>query len=196
MKEINKVKNKYSFIILIFITILVLYFSLKDNFNGILNVLINVNIFWLIIAILLMMAYWLFRSIPIYMFSKEFKPDYNFKKSLKLTMKTQFFNGVTPFASGGQPFEIYSLKKDGIPISQGTNVVIQNFIVYQIALVFLGIFGIIYNYYYNIFTEVGILKKLIIIGFIINLSVTIITFMIAFLEDFNNVVISFIINIL
>lgn len=194
MKLIDKTKR--SFILLLLVTILVLYFSLKDDFEGILNALIGVNVFWLFISILLMLGYWFLRSIPQYLFCKDFKDDYTFRQSFKLTLKTQFFNGVTPFASGGQPFEIYSLKKDGVPISKGTNVVIQNFIVYQIALILLGIFSIIYNHVFVIFPKNSLLKKLILVGFIVNLSVTTVTFMIAFLEKFNNFVIEFVIKIL
>ena len=53
---------------------------------------------------------------------------------------TQFFNGITPFSTGGQPMEIYMLKNHGFRYTKATNVIMQNFIVYQLALVIFGLF--------------------------------------------------------
>lgn len=193
---IGKIKTKFNFLFIALLTIIVLYFSLKDNFNDIMNLIFSMNVYWFIVAILLMISYWFLRTIPLYIFIREFKKDYSFLKVFRLILKTQFFNGVTPFASGGQPFEIIALKKDNISIPNGTNIIIQNFIVYQIALILLGVFAISYNHFFNVFKEVGLLKQLVTIGFIVNLLVTIGLFMIAFMEKFNNLVISFLISIL
>ena len=72
---------------------------------------------------------------------------------------TQFFHAITPFAAGGQPWQIYKLKKDGLTLAESTNVVIQDFIAYQIALVFLGLCAITSNYIFNIFPSDSLLKN-------------------------------------
>ena len=45
----NKFKNIFNYILLLLITIIVLYFSLKDNFEVTLNELKKVNLYLLII---------------------------------------------------------------------------------------------------------------------------------------------------
>ncbi len=98
---------------------------------------------------------------------------------------TQFFHAITPFAAGGQPWQIYKLKKDGLSLGESTNVIIQDFIAYQIALVFLGGIAIISNYIFHIFPSDSLLKKLVTIGFIINTLVVIVLFLTAFSKKWN-----------
>ena len=81
--------------------------------------------------------------------------------------------------------EIYYLHKEGIPITKATNITLQNFIVYQISLVLTGIIAIIYNEFYNLFPNNNLIKKLVILGFIINLLVLIVTYIISFGKRIN-----------
>jgi uncharacterized membrane protein YbhN (UPF0104 family) len=39
----------------------------------------------------------------------------NFKKSMIVALVGQYYNAVTPFASGGQPVQIYYMSRFGIP---------------------------------------------------------------------------------
>lgn len=189
-------KNIINFLILGLITALVLYFSLKDNFHEIMTQILGLNIFWLLIAVLLLFLYWGFRAFSIHSVIVKFKKEYTIKQSLKLTLVTQFFNAVTPFATGGQPFQVYALKKDGIGITSGTNIIMQNFIVYQVALVLLGILAVGYNGIFHVFKSAVILKHLVTIGFLINTLVVVFLFLIAFGKRFNTFVIDKAIKIL
>ena len=102
---------------------------------------------------------------------------------------TQFFHAITPFAAGGQPWQIYKLKKDGLSLGESTNVVIQDFIAYQIALVLLGGLAITSNYIFHIFPSDSLLKRLVTIGFIINTAVVIVLFLVAFSKKWNKKII-------
>ena len=188
--------NKYNFIIILIVTILVLFLSLKDDFIGIINQIFNINPIFLLLSFLLIFAYYFLRTIVLNNIITKFKRDYSFKETLKLTLKTQFFNGITPFATGGQPFQVYMLKKDGIKISNATNIIVQNFIVYQIALVILGVIAVIYNHFFNLFKDVTLLKNLVTIGFIINSLVIIILFVLAFTTKLNKKIGNLVIKIL
>lgn len=192
----SKKKTIFNFLILVLITGLVLYFSLKDNYDEIIHQLTTLNWFWLVIGMFLVISYWFLRSISFHHFVKEFKPEYKFQNAFKIALETQFFNAITPFASGGQPFQIYTLKQDGISLTKGTNIVIQNFIVYQIALILLGSIAVIANHFMNIFTEVGILRQLVSIGFIANGLVTAFLFLVAFAKKANQLIIHNILKIL
>lgn len=189
-------KKKFNYIILILISTIVLYFSLKDNAVETIGELKNMNILFVLLAVIFVSFCWIFRSLSLYIFTKKFKSNFKYTSALKLTLTTLFFDGVTPFSSGGQPFQVYYLKKHDLPVVDGTNIIIQNFIVYQIALVFLGVVAIISNRIFNIFPQVGLLQKLVTIGFIINLLVTIGLFSIAFLKKFNKFICKVVIGIL
>ena len=191
----DKRKNKFFFTLLLILTVVVLYFSLKDHFFDIIYQLQNLNIFWLFIAIILVIGYWLFSSMAMYMISKKFKPDIKFSNIFKLNVVTQFFNGVTPFSSGGQPYQIYALKNEGIDIVDSTNITVETFVAYQVSLIFLGFVAVISNLCLRLFPEVSILKIFVILGFTVNALVGIFLFVIAFTKRFNKFILKFIITV-
>ncbi len=189
-------KKKLNIIILILITIIVLYFSLKDDFFNIINQIIKMNIWYLLIAFVLIILFWVFRSYPMYTFCKKIKNDFKYRESFQLTLRTQFFNAVTPFSTGGQPYQIYYLKKTGIDYASSTGIVLENFIVYQIALVILGLVSLFANHMFSIFNKVPLLSKLIAIGFIMNTLVIVVMFVLAFTTKLNKFLISLAIKFL
>ena len=189
-------KTIINILVLFLISGLVLYFCLKDNFNETVDVLLSSNKLFILLGILMIVVYWMIRGVSMYSITKKFKSDYKYKNALRLVVETQFFHAITPFASGGQPYEIYSLKTDNISISDVTNISIQNFIVYQIALVLLGVFAFITNSFLNLYSNVSLLKNLIILGFAINTFVIIALFALTFCKGLHKVVVKFIINVL
>ena len=171
MKNNPKIKFKSNFIILVLITIIIMVLSLKDDFDDILKILTKVNFWWIIVAIILVFAYWGYRAISIIIFAKKFNKDYEIKEGMKLVVATQFFNAITPFASGGQPFQVYMLTKNKIKTNQAISVVAVNFICYQIALVMMGVLALISNSIFNIFKKVTFLQHLVTLGFLVNVFV-------------------------
>jgi len=189
-------KKKINYIILFIVTILVLYFSLKDNFNEIINQIVNMNIFYLMVAFLLLIIFWIFRSYPMYSFSKKINKEFTYLDSIILTLRTQFFNAVTPFATGGQPYQIYYLKNKNIDYASSTSIVLENFIVYQVALVLLGLIALFTNKMFNVFNNNDLLQELIALGFIVNTLVIVIMFIVAFSKKMNKRIIDFAIKVL
>ena len=92
--------------------------------------------------------------------------------------------------------EVYMLTKHKISSSKSTMITLQNFIFYQIALVLFGLGAVIYNSIYNIFPKVPILKRLVLIGFIINTLVAVVIILISISKKATKTVINLIINIL
>ncbi len=178
-------KNFINALLLIGITVLVLYFSLKDDFHAIIDQLKNIHTGWLLVAFVLVILYWVLRSKAIHIFTKQIVPKTRYLSSFQLMLRTQFFNAVTPFATGGQPYQVYHLVKDGMKITSATSVIIQNFIVYQIAIVFLGLVAVLANHTFSLFAKNILLQRLVGLGFIINTSVIVILFLVAFSKKLN-----------
>lgn len=174
-------KNKKINLIILFIALgLVLYFTLKDDFNGIMTELKEVNILIFLIAILVFLISLFFKSMSLKIFINEYKKEYSIKNAYQLTLIGQFLNGITPFQSGGQPFQIYLLKKDGVRISDSTNAMIKDFIAFQSALILVGIFALLINIKLDVFSKNVYLNGLIFLGFTINLIIMILLLIIAF----------------
>ena len=165
-------KKKTNYIVLFVAIVLVLYFTLKDDFSNIIEQLKNVNIFIYIIAFSVFMLSLLFKSISLKIFTNEYK-DYSLKKTFNLNLISLFLNGITPFQTGGQPFQIYLMKKDGFRISDATNAMIGDCIAYQTALIIIGFIALIINLSFNIFSIDHSMSLLVLLGFVINVIVLI-----------------------
>ena len=150
---------------------IVVFFTLKDDFNGAMNYFKNINYLWILVAILFMMLNIFFQSLSQYRFLKEVKPEYKFSSCFKLMCMAMFFNAITPFSSGGQPFEMYLLNKEGIKVSDSLNALIQNFITYQFGLIFTSTIAIIVNAIFKILPDSLLLQKIVLIGYFVNIIV-------------------------
>lgn len=196
MKKHLKLKSKsISFIVIFLLTIIVLYFSLKDNFNSVVNQFLNLNLFWLLIGFILIVGYWFFASLSMHLIARKFSNNLELKEVFRINVVTHFFNAVTPFSSGGQPYQIYALKKNKINIVDCTNITIQNFVAYQSALIILGTLAIIFNHVFDLFPDIRLLRILVIIGYLVNLFVAIGLFAISFTQKLNRFILKIMINI-
>lgn len=195
MKKNNILKRVISFIIIAIITSLVLYYSLKDDYKNIIHEIKTINKLWFLVAFIMMFMYWLIKALVRKKLVSKFNKNYKFIDSFKLSLELNFFNGVTPFATGGEPYEVYSLTKHGIKGTDSTNIMIQNFITYQIALVLLGMIAIITNQFVHIFPS-GFLTYLITIGFTINFLVIVFLFVITFGKKIDKFIMKIIVFIL
>ncbi len=172
-------------IILGIITAIVLFFVLKDDFTSVVDLLLKANIIWIILAITMEALTIIFQALSFYQIVKSYKSNYKFSSVIKLMIVTKFFNGITPFSTGGQPLQIYMLNKEGIRLTKATNMIIQNFILYQMALVTYGIVAIALNYKFHLFANVPVLRRLILLGFAINTAIVVLLAIISFSNKFN-----------
>lgn len=58
-----------------------------------------------------------------------------------------FYSGITPSATGGQPMQLYHMKKDGLKISESTVVLMTVAVLYKFVLVVIGLFMLLFGYH-------------------------------------------------
>lgn len=189
-------KLKSQSIILVFITAIIMYLLLKDDFPQIVSTILRMKYIYLIIGIVLIVFYWLIKAIALYLISKEYSKTISFKSIFLQTIITQFFNGVTPFSTGGQPMQIYMLNKSKISLAKSTNIVMQEFITYQVALVLYGIFAVLVNYKLEIFNDAVVLKNLVLLGFLINTSICIVMLILSFSKKMSKTLFNIVFKVL
>lgn len=105
----------------------------------------------------------------------------SFFNSINIAFSSNFYNGITPFASGGQPFQIYYYNKVGIKPEDSTSALVVQFIVHQACLCLFALVAMIS--YFSFLTKeienipIGFLTinfpTMVCIGFMINLSILI-----------------------
>lgn len=188
--------KKVNYILLLIFTVLVLYFSLRDDFLNVVSNIYAMQPIWVILAVLLMCVYWIFKALIIKRYASYYQKAYTFKKAFSLQMKTMFFNGITPFSSGGQPFQVLSLKKDGIRMSDGSNIIIISSFLHQISLFTFMSIAIIANRFIHMFPENSFIRRLCILGFVINVIFILFLLLIMFSKKFNETIVNFVIKML
>ena len=191
MKKI--IKN--SFLVLI-ITIVLLFIMLRKDYKTIISAIVDSNKLYLLLALLFYFISFFIDSFSFHMIIRNYTKNYSYSNTLKLNMMTKFFNGVTPLSTGGQPLQIYELYKNKVKLDDSTNIVVQFFIIYQIAVVIFSTIAVILNYIFHIFAKDLFVRKLVVLGYIINIVVLLVLFLISFNKDFNFKIIGFGINIL
>ena len=178
-------------IFIIFIVLgIVLYFSLKDDYEEILSYIMRMDIKWFLFGLFGIILYRSLVGLASYSVVIANNNKVSLLRMIQINFIILFFHGVTPFAGGGQPMEIYYLHNEKISVPQVTNIVLQNFILYQIALIIMELFAIIYNSYFHLFPKDSIIRKLVIIGFLINVLVLVVSIMLSFGKKFNKFILN------
>lgn len=201
----NTKKKSYKFLIyfslVIVLTGLSLFFSLYQNFDSISAALRNANWKYLLIILSVVVFSFVIDGAIILIFCRLYTRKYHLHQGLATSMVGAFYSAVTPGASGGQIMQVYTMKKQGVETSNGASIMIMAFIVYQLALVTIGIIAVFFKW--NLITSIGQFSfefgsislpvpaiLLTIIGFIINLSVIGLLFLMSYSKWIHNIILN------
>ena len=138
------IRNGILFIVLLIATFMIIFHNY--DFNKTINTMLEVNIFYVILGIIMMIIYFLCESINIKNILLSLGKDISLIRCIKYTLTGFFFSGITPAASGGQPMEIYYMKKEGIPVSNSTLALLVQFCSFKIIMISFGVIGAVLNY--------------------------------------------------
>ncbi|WP_432403356.1 lysylphosphatidylglycerol synthase transmembrane domain-containing protein [Wukongibacter sp. M2B1] len=166
------------------IILIILFFSLRNEFDAVLKQLLKVDIRFLLLSIFCIIVFWTFEAMALGTFVRKNDKTYNYLFPFGMTLATQFFNGITPFSSGGQPMQIYYMTRKNIDIHNATNICIQSLTVHQIVLVCINIIVIVYQSTTG-FLANPVNKKLMWLGFGVNLAILLAFYAVSYMPRFN-----------
>jgi len=171
----------YTLISLSAIIMLYILFS-SNNIIQIYSILKSIKIIYIFIAILSLFAFWIFEAFMIYVliikFSDKEKSINTFWLAIKATMIGQYYSNITPFASGGQPVQLYILRDENVPVGIGTAVLLTKFLLFQIGVTFYSLILAIYRIQQLISYKNGV-SFFVLTGLLINISMISIIVLIA-----------------
>lgn len=101
---------------------------------------------FLFLAFLSMIFYWIFDGYILYRMKKTLSIEGSFVSSFRLAMIGQYYSALTPFATGGQPAQVYSLSQDKVPVGKSSSLMITKLLTYQIIVTFYSIFMFIIKF--------------------------------------------------
>ncbi|WP_411677908.1 lysylphosphatidylglycerol synthase transmembrane domain-containing protein [Caproicibacter sp.] len=90
---------------------------------------------WLLAAVLAAVACWLLEGFEINLLCRHMKPNWKFSRSFSAGMIGFLYSAVTPFATGGQPMQMYTLSNMGMDTGMAGSVVAVKTLVYQVVMV-------------------------------------------------------------
>ena len=128
-----------------------------EDIGEIVKILEQVNVLWLIPGVICVVVFIWGESIIIYYMMRTLKIRLKKWTCFLFSSVGFFFSCITPSASGGQPAQIYYMKKEKIPIPVSTLVLMIVTITYKLVLVVVGLWlvlfgqGFIHKYLWLVF---------------------------------------------
>ncbi len=138
------IRNFVIFILLIALTF-VLIFKNYD-YQSTIEIIHNTDKKFIFLAILVMFLNITFESVNIKYILKTLGNEISLFKMISYTFVGFFYSGITPAAGGGQPMEIYYMRKDKIPVTSSTIALLLETCSFHIVTILFGVIGVIYNY--------------------------------------------------
>ncbi|MGL5382653.1 MAG: lysylphosphatidylglycerol synthase transmembrane domain-containing protein [Culicoidibacterales bacterium] len=140
----NNKKNLLYFFLITLVTGFVVYFSVKDDFSQKLQLLLTADPTWLLVASGCVIIWWLSEAYVMQLIAQTNHNRYRYFDSLVVSIIGQFYSALTPMASGGQVFQIFYMRRQGLKTHDGVMITLLNLSLYIVALmIFCGFFALI-----------------------------------------------------
>lgn len=169
MKNFKKIFPKLLIVLVIMIVIIIVFLSLND-ISEIAKTLREVRVPWLLAGVGVLFLYLFFYPLSLYLLGKtKDEESVSFPNAMMIGSMEYFFNGITPFSAGGQPFQIYAYNQIGVKPHRSSGIILLNFVATQLSIVLLCLISLIY--YPKLTMNKVYLKVMIWIGLAMNLFI-------------------------
>jgi uncharacterized protein (TIRG00374 family) len=123
-----------------------MWFAVSANgLSGLLAALAGVDARWLGFAFATSVLYWFFEALVLQALTQNACSSHKFKKSMHTGLVGLFYNAITPFATGGQPMQMYVMSKGGMDIGTAGSILVTKSIIYQTCLTAIAIVSVIFG---------------------------------------------------
>lgn len=187
----EKIKNpleKYKNLILFFFLSLIAFLILLLNsqiFTVSYQQIKAIPGIYIIIIIIMVILFWLLDAILLHFPIQD--PKLKFKDSLMINLAGSFFSAITPYATGSQPSRMFYLHKNNVSIEKSVTGLLFKAFTYQAVLVFLGLISLITGK--NIIIKMDNYRIVLTLGFVYNLALFLVSFLIAKSKKINSLII-------
>lgn len=173
----KRLKLWISVLLLITLVVITMASIFKDfSITEFANILNGAQFKYIFIALVMVVLYIFFESVAFKIVMRVLKHKISWKGSFVYSSVDYFFSGITPSATGGQPFQVFYMKKDGVPIHKSTIGILLNTTFYKIVLIVLGITSAIF--FPEFLEETGTIGIILfILGLLINIACIVICLM-------------------
>ena len=164
-----------------------------SDFENLVKSFKKIDLTFLILGIFVILLRWMVESIILVTLGKG--KVLTLGRAFSTTMIGQFFNSITPFATGGQPAQVYYMSKLGLDVSDGVALLTGKFIIYQLVLTFYSL-GILIFKFKEVAREVPALPFLSFVGFSLNTSIILLLILFSYKPAITRKLVGFVLKIL
>ena len=205
----KKKKSALKYVIYILIVLIATGISLTislwgDNFQAVVNSFKGADWRWFAIMMGLIFASYFVEGLIILIFCRLYTRQYKFHQGVATAYIGQFYSDVTPGASGGQAMQVYTMKSQGIQVSNAASIMVMSFILYQTSLILFAIVALVVEWNKVINMTIPIeawgwnlpLWPVIFAGFLLNISVIFLLLTMSYSRHFHNFILHYVIGFL
>lgn len=165
----RKIVGNFLFLVFLFIGMVYYVFHGKDMAK-IMDQISNANMFYWICAVICVIMFIGCESVIIFYLMRNIRQKIKLTHCFLYSFIGFFFSCITPSASGGQPAQVYFMRKDNIPVEISTLVLMIVTITYKMVLIALGI-GVLIVRPQQILHSIAPAKGIFYLGLILNIVV-------------------------
>lgn len=159
----------------------IIYFFMSEN--GLVDLsekLTTFNWLWILAALLCQFGNIAIDAYVLFKYTNNYDKNYTLAKAIKATAVGQFYSVITPGAVGGQPMQIYCMRKQNVDMGVASSSLIQKFLVYQTTITIYSLVALLCNFdlFQGGLSE--IMLTLAIFGFVSHAAVIIVLYMFSF----------------
>ena len=164
-------KNKLAALIMFLIgAAIFLWEGRHTDVHHIMRDLLHLNWWWLLLGVLVMLLSWVFETFVLQILVRTENEQLPFREALRVPLVEQLFNSITPFATGGQPSQLFAMIQSGVEGGKASSVLLMKFIVYQFMVLINFVCTMIVGFQ-RIAAHFGALAWLIAFGMLIHVVV-------------------------
>ena len=169
MKKTSKKDLIYNLIFILIITVFILAFIFRgEDKASILGILKSVDYRYILVGSLLSLGFIFGEAISLKVLLRVFNYDHSLLRTIKYAFTGFFFSSVTPSSTGGQPMQVYEMKKDNIEIYHSSIILLIELMVYQVVTLIYALTGLVWAKSINLIQS-KVLYGFIIVGVLLNL---------------------------
>ena len=140
-------KNQLSYLFFIILAILAIYTVFQDNDMGMVAAsLTKMKMSYLLTAALAALVFTMLEGVMIWYLLRGIQGTAKFKDCIRYSFVGFLYSGITPSATGGQPMQLYHMKRDGNDLSASMVVLMTVALVYKLVLVLMGIAMVLFGF--------------------------------------------------
>lgn len=163
--------------------VVVIYIAFSNNeLENAWEAIGHMNLLWLLGVLGCWFVYVVFDAMTYWIYLRSQNLHLSLRQAIHVSLIGFYYSNITPSAAGGQPMQVNSLHKAGIPVGYGTMAITVRFICNQTMTVFMTLLFYLFNYQF-VQQKLGGVMWIARIGWLINFLAIPLVLLAAFRRD-------------